>query len=175
VALVAGNFSDNQGGTYVIDAQDQDGTGIYATIARRTNALSTGNAVVVTATGGGSHYYSGQAAEYSGVGSTITTGTSGGGTTQPFSAVTGASVAAGSLVVSCVMANGNTSNIGMSDPPTGGTGTWVTRAVQQDTSTHTGIVAADKINGTGGIETATWAVTGTPFDSRVGIIVGYNP
>lgn len=174
IALTAGSCTDSQGGTYALDKTDVDAIdGIAVYVWRRTNALSTGSTITVTLTSGSSVFWSGVASEYSGVGSTITTGTSGGGTTQPFSETTAGSLNAGDLVISCVMANGNASPQGISNPTTGGTGTWVTRAVQQDTTASTGFVGADKLNGTGGAETATSAVTGTPFTSRIGIIVGY--
>lgn len=175
VGLLAAACTDNQGGTYALDKTDVDAIdGIAVYVWRRTNALSVGSAIVVTLTSGSSVFWSGVADEYSGVPTTgITVGTSGGGTTQPFSAVTAAALNAGDLVVACFMANGNVSPQGISNPLTGGTGTWTTRAVQQDTTSSTGFVGADKLNGTGGAETATAAVTGTPFTSRIGIVVGY--
>lgn len=172
--LTGGSFTDNQSGTYVIDKHDTDGGGIDVYIARRTNALSTGSTITVTVTrSAGTPYWSGVATEYSGVPAspTVTTGTSGSGTTQPFSAVTAGSLNAGDLVVSAVMVNDNTATQGIGTP-SGGTGTWVKRAEQQGTNAHTGFLMADKVDGTGGAETATTAVSAA-FDSRIGIIVGY--
>lgn len=172
--LTAAAVADSQGGPYVIDKTDFDGGATHVYIVRRTTALSTGSIVTITITGAAGSFWSGNACEYSGVATgNITTGTSGAGTTQPFSAVTSAALVAGDLVVAIAEADDNVNPQGLADPCTGGTGTWTSRGSQQNTTASTCSAFADKVNGIGGAETATWAVT-NPTTGRIGIIVGYS-
>lgn len=171
-SLTAANFSDNQSGTYVIDKQANDGGVITVYNFRRTNALSTGSTVTVTIGGGSGDFYSGQVSEYSGVSTgNIISADSGAGTTSPFTATLGSTVNAGDLVVTAATADDNTANQGISNPPTGGTVTWTTRAAQQATNTSASIVAADLISA-GGTEAATTSCNTTT--GRVSLIVGYK-
>lgn len=171
-SLANGAFTDNQSGTYVIDHSASDGNVIKAYVARRTNALSTGSTITVTVTGSSGDFWSGCADEYSGVStSTVLTGSSGSGTSSPFTASLGSALNSGDLAISVAEADDNTANQGISDPPTGGTATWTTRAAQQGTNAHASIVAADLISA-GGTESAITSCN--TADSRIGIIVGYK-
>lgn len=171
--LTNGSFTDSQLGTYTIDKSASDGGANTAYIARRTNALSTGTAITVIVTGSAGSFFSGCANEYSGVDVTgIITGTSGSGTSSPFTATLPSALNAGDLAVASAEADDNTATQGISDPPTGGTATWTTRAAQQDTSTSESIVAADLISAGGIAESAITSCNTTT--ARIGIIVGYK-
>lgn len=170
--IIAANVTDNQSGTYTLDHSANDGGVITVYVFRRTNALSTGSTITVTISGGSGDFYSGCADEYSGVTTSgIITGSSGSGTSSPFTASLGSTLTAGDLAVSVATADDNTATQGISDPPTGGTATWVTRAAQQATNTSASIVAADLISA-GGTESAITSCNTTT--GRVGIIVGYK-
>jgi hypothetical protein len=171
-SLTSTSFRDNQSGTYAIDFSAADGGALKDYVARRTNAPSTASAITVTVDGNTGDFWSGCGDEYSGVStSNILTATSGTGTSSPWTATLGSAINAGDLVISVASADDNTANQAISNPPTGGTATWTTRAAQQATNTSAPIVAADLISA-GGTESATWSSTTT--DARVGIIVGYK-
>jgi hypothetical protein len=171
--LTNSSFTDNQGGTYVIDKTDNNAGGVAGYIARRTDALSTGSTVTVTVTSASSVFWTGEASEYSGVSTNnVQTASSGSGTSSPFTATLGSVLNSGELAVSLAVADDNTATQGISDPPTGGTATWTTRVAEQDTSTSTAIVGADLISAGGSADAATWATNTTT--GRVGIIVGYK-
>lgn len=170
--LTGSSFSDNQSGTYVIDHSGSDGGSNIVYVARRTNALSTGSTITVTVSAGAGSFFSGCADEYSSVSTgTILTGSSGPGTSSPFTAALGSTLNSGDLAISVAEADDNTATQGISDPPTGGTATWVTRAAQQATNTSASIVAADLISA-GGTESAITSCNTTT--GRIGIIVGYK-
>ena len=170
--LTGSSFSDNQSGTYVVDQSASDGGANTAYVARRTNALSTGSTITVTVSAGAGSFFSGCADEYSGVSTgNIIVASSGSGTTSPFTATLGSTLNSGDLAISVAEADDNTATQGISDPPTGGTATWVTRAAQQATNTSASIVAADLISA-GGTESATSSCNTTT--ARIGIIVGYK-
>lgn len=171
--VIAANITDNQSGTYVIDHTGNDGGVIKIYFFRRTTALSTGSTVTVTISGGSGDFYAGQVSEYSSVStSNIITGTSGSGTTSPFTATLPSALNVGDLAVTAATADDNTANQGISNPPTGGTATWVTRAAEQATNTSASIVAADLISAGGTPESAITSCNTTT--GRVGLIVGYK-
>lgn len=172
------SVADNQGNTYNIDKSQLGGNGgtrLGAVIASAKVATSAGTFTLTITYAQGGTYAQFAVLEVAGLNTTTWLDQTGANTsiaTTTSLTVTagGANAGANALVVA---AFGGDSTNGISNPPTGGSGTYTSLYVDQDAAV-TGAEGAYKIISTGETSSAVWAFNSSGFGTT-GVIATYKP